>query len=140
MALLSGAAYLMKRPSRHAGIALLAFLLAACSGKKEEPMQTASLVLVHGRIHTLDPAVPDATALAVIGDRIAKVASDKEISALVGPGTRKIDLEGRTVIPGLIDAHLHLMGIGESVERLDLRGITSLEEVVFRVSEAASRT
>ena len=129
----------MSRPSRHTGIALLAFFLAACGGKNEDPMQTASLVLVHGRIHTLDPAVPDATALAVIGDRIAKVASDKEISALVGPGTRKIDLEGRTVIPGLIDAHLHLMGIGESVDQLDLRGITSLEEVVLRVSEAASR-
>jgi len=102
-------------------------------------MQTANLVLVHGRIHTLDPAVPDATALAVIGDRIAKVASDKEINSLVGPGTRKIDLEGRTVIPGLIDAHLHLMGLGRSVEELDLRGVASPEEAVLRVSEAASR-
>lgn len=102
-------------------------------------MQTANLVLVHGRIHTLDPAVPDATALAVIGDRIAKVASDKEINSLVGPGTRKIDLEGRTVIPGLIDAHLHLMGLGRSVEELDLRGIASPEEAIRRVSEAASR-
>ena len=131
----------MSRPFRFPGIgfALLAFLLAACGGKSEDSMQTASLVLVHGRIHTLDPAVPDATALAVIGDRIAKVASDKEINSLVGPGTRKIDLEGRTVIPGLIDAHLHLMGLGRSVEELDLRGIASPEEAVRRVSEAASR-
>ena len=129
----------MSRSSRIPGIAFLAFLLAACGGRSEEPMQTASLVLVHGRIHTLDPAVPDSTALAVIGDRIAKIASDKEISALVGPGTRKIDLEGRTVIPGLIDAHLHLMGIGRSLEELDLRGITSPEETVRLVSEAASR-
>ncbi|MCI0409709.1 MAG: amidohydrolase family protein, partial [Acidobacteria bacterium] len=122
MALLSGAATFMYRRSRMTGIALLVFLLVACGGKNEESMQTANLVLVHGRIHTLDPAVPDSTALAVIGDRIAKVGSDKEISALVGPGTRKIDLEGRAVIPGLIDAHLHLMGVGESIEALDLRG------------------
>jgi predicted amidohydrolase YtcJ len=129
----------MRCSSRTTGIALLAFLLAACSGKSEDSMQTANLVLVHGRIHTLDPAVPDSTALAVIGDRIAKVSSDKEISALVGPGTRKIDLQGRTVIPGLIDAHLHLMGLGRSLEELDLRGIKTPEEAVRRVSEAASR-
>jgi len=137
----SGAANLMSRPVRFPGIGfvLLIFLLAACGGKREDSMQTANLVLVHGRIHTLDPAVPDATALAVIGDRIAKVASDKEINSLVGPGTRKIDLEGRTVIPGLIDAHLHLMGLGRSVEELDLRGIASPEEAIRRVSEAASR-
>jgi len=131
----------MSHPFRIAriGIALLSFLLAACGGKREGSMQTADVVLVHGRIHTLDPAVPDSTALAVIGDRIAKVASDKEINSLVGPGTRKIDLEGRTVIPGLIDAHLHLMGLGRSVEELDLRGVASPEEAVLRVSEAASR-
>ena len=131
----------MSHPFRIAriGIALLSFLLAACGGKREDSMQTADVVLVHGRIHTLDPAVPDSTALAVIGDRIAKVASDKEINSLVGPGTRKIDLEGRTVIPGLIDAHLHLMGLGRSMEELDLRGIASPEETLRRVSEAASR-
>jgi Predicted metal-dependent hydrolase with the TIM-barrel fold len=100
MAALSGAAHLVNRSSRLTGIFLLALLLAACGGKSEDSMQTANLVLVHGRIHTLDPAVPDATALAVIGDRIAKVASDKEINSLVGPGTRKIDLEGAPSSPG----------------------------------------
>jgi len=128
----------MSRTIRPAGI-LLAALLAACGGKKEGLMQTASVILVHGRIHTLDPAVPDATALAVAGDRIAKVGSDKEINALVGPGTRKIDLENRTVIPGLIDAHLHLMEIGKALEQIDLRDIDSPEEVVRRIGEAAAQ-
>ena len=139
MARPSGAAILMIPTSRIPGIILLALLLAACGGKNEESMQTANLVLVHGQVHTLDPAVPDSSALAVIGDRVARVGTDKEITAMVGPGTRKIDLEGRTVIPGLIDAHLHLMGIGRSLEELDLREIATPEEAVRRVSEAASR-
>ena len=130
----------MNRASRVAGTLLLTLTLAACGGKNEDPMQTANLVLVHGRIHTLDPSLPECTALAVIGDRVAKVGSDKEISAMVGPGTHKIDLKGASVIPGLIDAHLHLAGIGRSMEELDLRGITSPDEAVRLVAEAAART
>ena len=127
----------MSRRISPAGVLVLGMLLAACGGRKEGPMQTANLVLVHGRIHTLDPAVPDGTALAIVGDRIARVGTDKEINGLVRPGTRKIDLEGLTVIPGLIDAHLHVMGIGRSLEQISLRDIASLEEVVRRIGEAA---
>ena len=122
-----------------AGWVLLAISLSACGGRVE-PMHTASLILTRGRIHTLDPARPEATAIAVSGDRILKVGSDKEIAALVGPGTRKIDLQGKTVIPGLIDAHLHLAGIGESLETLDLKGVATAAEAVKRVEEAAAKT
>src|SRR5262245_1901139 len=122
-----------------AGLVFAVFAFAACGGR-EEPMRTASLVLTRGRIHTLDPAHPEASAIAILGDRILKTGSDKEIAALMGPGTRKIDLQGKTVIPGLIDAHLHLAGIGEALENLDLKGIASPEEVVKRVEEAAART
>jgi predicted amidohydrolase YtcJ len=103
-------------------------------------MRTANLILTRGRIHTLDPARPEATAIAIVGDRILKVGSDKEIAALVGPGTRKIDLQGKTVIPGLIDAHLHLAGIGESLENLDLRGVATPAEALQRVGEAAAKS
>jgi len=103
-------------------------------------MRTATLILTHGKIHTLDPALPEATAIAIAGDRILKVGSDKEIAALVAPGTRKIDLQGKMVIPGLIDAHLHLAGIGEWLENLDLKGLATPAEAVKRVEEAASRT
>ncbi|HEU5181682.1 MAG TPA: amidohydrolase [Candidatus Polarisedimenticolia bacterium] len=103
-------------------------------------MRTASLILTRGKIHTLDPALPEATAIALAGDRILKVGSDKEIAALVGPGTRKIDLQGKTVIPGLIDAHLHLAGIGEWLENLDLKGLPTPVEAVKLVEEAAAKT
>ncbi len=115
-------------------------VIAACGGGKTgEPMQTADFVLIHGRVHTLDPAVPDGTALAVAGDRILRVGSDQEILSLAGPGTRKLDLKGRSVIPGLIDAHLHLAGIGKYLDQLDLRGVTSARAAAEKVAEAASR-
>jgi predicted amidohydrolase YtcJ len=129
----------MNRSPRIAA-ALLSVSLAACGGRNEDLMQTASLVLVHGRIHTLDPAHPDATALAVIGDRVAQVGTDADIGAMVGPGTRNIDLKGASVIPGLIDAHLHLAGIGRSMEELDLNGAASPDEAIRRVAEAAARS
>ena len=114
--------------------------LAACGGGADEvPMETADTVLLHGRIHTLDPAVPDGAAVAILGDRILRVGSDAEIQAHVGPRTRKIDLHGRSVLPGLIDAHLHLAGFGRRMEELDLGDTTSAEEIAARVAEAASR-
>ena len=67
----------------------------------------ADVVLLHGRIHTEDARRSVAQAIAVRGNTIAAVGSDEAITALVGPGTRLIDLHGRTVLPGIIDAHTH---------------------------------
>src|SRR5690242_2614891 len=67
----------------------------------------ADVVLLHGRIHTEDARRSVAQAIALRGNTIAAVGSDEAITALVGPGTRLIDLHGRTVLPGIIDAHTH---------------------------------
>lgn len=69
--------------------------------------QNADTVLLNGKIVTLDPASPAAEALAVRGGKIVAVGSSADIRALAGPDTRTIDLEGRTVVPGLIDSHMH---------------------------------
>jgi predicted amidohydrolase YtcJ len=123
-----------------AGLALVMTGLAGCGGAERKEMpKTADLLLVNGRIHTLDPAVPDGTAVAIAGDRIEKVGSDAEISALAGPGTKTVDLGGRAVIPGLVDAHLHLMGIGKSLSEMDLRGMTSAAQVAAKVAEASAQ-
>jgi predicted amidohydrolase YtcJ len=77
----------------------LTLLLAAAA--------VADLVLVGGRIHTMDGRDQPAEAIAVRGDRILAVGSNAEVRALAGPGTRVLDLGGRTVMPGLIDTHTH---------------------------------
>src|SRR5437868_1096054 len=66
------------------------------------------LVLFNGKVITMDSKLPQAEALAIRGERIMAVGSSKEIGALAGPDTEEIDLGGRTVIPGINDAHDHL--------------------------------
>jgi predicted amidohydrolase YtcJ len=81
--------------------------------------------------------MPIASALAVRGDRVVFVGSDIEAQALTGSATRVIDLRGNTVIPGIIDAHAHLLGLGTSLRRVNLVGAESYEEVIARVTEWA---
>ena len=98
----------------------------------------ADLVLTNGVVHTVDPARPRAEAVAVRGNRIVFVGGTVEARALVGPGTRVVDLRGRTVVPGFNDAHAHLLGIGFARLDVDLMGTRSYSEVVQRVAAAAA--
>ncbi|WP_313389446.1 amidohydrolase family protein, partial [Achromobacter aegrifaciens] len=74
----------------------------------------ADLVLRNGQIITMDPAAPRATALAIQGERIVAVGGDGDVEQHVGPATRQLDLQGRTVIPGLIDTHIHAIRGGQT--------------------------
>jgi predicted amidohydrolase YtcJ len=98
----------------------------------------ADLVLLHGRIVTLDPNLPEATALAVRADRIAAVGSDAEIQRLAGARTRRIHLRGKLVLPGFIDSHAHFLGVGDQLLQLDLREARTWDEIVALVARAAS--
>lgn len=99
--------------------------------------QTADLVVLGARIYTVNTAQPTASALAVQGTRIVAVGDD--LAAYISPQTRVIDAEGATIIPGLIDAHAHLAGLGQALEVLDLREASSIEEVTKLVREAAAK-
>lgn len=90
---------------------LRACALLACISMPAGAQQPADLVLTHGHIFTGDSTRPWAEALAIRSDRIQMVGSAVDIAKLAGAGTRTIDLGGRTVIPGLNDAHIHL-GLG----------------------------
>jgi len=100
----------------------------------------AELVLSGGNVITLDGAHPQASAIAVGGGRIVAVGEWSEIAPLVGPATRRIELAGRTVVPGLTDAHLHVEALGESLESLNLSGAATRAEAVKRVEEAGRAT
>src|SRR5580704_3026657 len=66
-------------------------------------------ILIHGHIYTGNPKAPWAQALAITGGRIDAVGTDKEISSRREAKTKVIDLQGRTVIPGIIDSHTHML-------------------------------
>jgi len=80
----------------------------------------ADLVLVGGSVTTINPARPTATAVAVRGGRIVAVGDEREVAALAGSRTRRIDLRGRTLLPGFIDAHCHPVMAGVDLMRCPL--------------------
>ena len=89
----------------NAFLVLAGVMLASATLGQERP----GTIFLNGKILTVDDTFSVAEALAVTGNRISAVGAGEEIEALVGTGTRVIDLEGRTVIPGLIDNHNHLI-------------------------------
>src|SRR5687767_13124340 len=73
---------------------------------------TADLIVFNGKIITVDERFTIAQAVAVRGNQIVAVGTSQDINRLAGPATRRIDLRGRSVIPGLIDNHMHLLRYG----------------------------
>ena len=79
----------------------------------------ADLVFRNGPIITVDDAQPDAEAVSVIGNRVARVGAHADVQDDIGPGTRVIDLGGRALLPGLNDNHTHPMAFGEQLGSID---------------------
>ncbi|PYT33225.1 MAG: amidohydrolase [Acidobacteria bacterium] len=124
---------LLAHPPRLALVCAAACVVGCAAGLP--PEMTSDLILTNGAVVTEDPARPGARAVAVRGDTIAAVGTDDDIVKLAGPKTRRIDLRGAMVVPGLIDAHGHVRSFGEELANLDLHGVASIEEVARRVRE-----
>ena len=98
----------------------------------------AHLVLTNGHIHTLDPQRPIVSAVAITDGRILAVGGDAEMKALLAPGGEWIDLQGRGVTPGLVDAHVHFQWYSLSLRQIDLFEVPSLAEALRRIGAAAA--
>lgn len=99
----------------------------------------ADLVLMDGNVLTMDLSQPSAEAIAVKKDRIAKVGTNKEISPWIGKTTKLINLQGRTVVPGLTDSHIHVGDFGKFLMWIDLKDVNSVEEMQRRIRERAQK-
>jgi predicted amidohydrolase YtcJ len=115
----------MKHLSTYFAIAALAPCVLGAQG-------TADVILTNGRIYTVDNARPIVSALAARRGRIVFIGSDAEAKALSSPTTQVIDLHGATVVPGIIDAHAHLLGLGDMLRRVNVAGSSSYQEVIDR--------
>lgn len=104
-------------------------------------MSTADLLLYGGQVLPLEPGRESMAhqALAIAGDRILAVGSNAEIVRLRGPATRELDLAGRTVVPGLIDAHAHMEREGLKTLRPSLAHARSIADVLAVVAAEARR-
>ncbi|MEM0938920.1 MAG: amidohydrolase family protein [Bacteroidota bacterium] len=107
---------------------------------KTEVIPIADLVFYNGPIYTMDEDKPTVEAIAINADTFLYVGSKKGIEPFIGLNTKEIDLEGKTLIPGLIEGHAHIMGVGYNLLNVDLREAKSYEEMVDMVAERASNT
>jgi len=101
----------------------------------------ADLILHNGRITTLDRQIPEAQAVAIRGGRFVAVGTDQELMARADAATKRIDLKGRRVIPGLIDSHMHIIrgGLNYNME-LRWDGVRSLADAMRMLRQQVDRT
>jgi hypothetical protein len=104
-----------------------------------QPPCTPETVIVNAKVHTVDPAMPGAEAVAVCGALIAKVGTTAEIKAMAGPKTRVIDAGGRLVVPGFNDSHVHLIDGANEIVGVDLRPAKSEQALVRLLREHAAK-
>jgi predicted amidohydrolase YtcJ len=120
--------------TRRLRIALVVMLAALSSSTLCGQPLKADTIFV-GNFLTLDPAHPQAEAMAVSAGRIVAVGSQASVEAFATSSTHKIKIDG-VALPGFADAHIHVEGVGEQLEQLNLRGL-SKQEILDKVAEAA---
>ena len=121
-------------------LTLLAATTAARGTAQAPAVAPADLVVTASRIYTVDPSRPLVQAIAIRGDRIVYAGPRLGARAITGPSTRVLDFPGRTIVPGLADAHGHLLELGFSLRVVDLTGTKSYDEVIARVVARAKTT
>ncbi|MCJ7628422.1 MAG: amidohydrolase family protein, partial [Longimicrobiales bacterium] len=126
------------RPKLAGILVLLVGLCTPWAGCTAPSGQTADLVLHNGKVVTVDAAVPDGEAVAVLDGKILAVGSNSEIDAYIGSDTEVIDLAGQLAIPGFIDSHVHFSGIGTAQLQLKLMEVANWDEVVEMVAAAVA--
>jgi hypothetical protein len=112
-------------------------ILCAATAAAQAPRDA---VLVNGHIYTLNDAKPTATALSILGGRIMEVGTDEAVLAAATAGTQVLDLGGKTVVPGFIDAHGHLLNLGLALSQLNVTGTASYQQIVDAVAARVAQT
>lgn len=109
---------------------LLALTVISAAGQNS----AADLILTNANVRTMDKANPRAEAVAVADGRITAVGTTKAIQALAGKATKIIDVQGKLVLPGFNDAHVHFMSIGNLFSSIDLSDAKTEAEVMTRIA------
>ncbi len=111
-------------------------LLAVSCGPDVQP---ADIVILGGKIYTVNDDQPLVEAVAIRGNKIELAGTEAEVRKYIGENTEMINLEGKTMTPGFIEGHGHFMGVGYNELNLDLMYVTSYDELVAKVKEAVDK-
>jgi hypothetical protein len=120
-------------------IAICGFLLATAFAQNSSK-PAADLIIENAKVWTVDPLLPAAQAVAVLGERIVAVGSNADAEAWRGPKTQVTDAGGKLLLPGFDDSHIHLVDGGSQLDRIQLNDASSPEEFARRIGERAKVT
>lgn len=120
-------------------LTLIALLIMSPSTRAQKTSIAPDLVIVNATVRTMDQRQPTAQAIAILGNRIVAVGSDKDIKKLAGPNTRTIDARKQLVLPGFNDSHVHFLDGGYQLASVDLRDANSPKEFADRIKSFAER-
>ncbi len=118
------------------GLILFCWLALSFSALAQIP---ADLVLLNGKIWTVNDKQPEAEAVAILGQRIVAVGANADIRKLIGKTTKVIDLQGKRAVPGFNDAHVHFLDGGAGLASVQLRDAKTPEEFRKRIGEFAAK-
>lgn len=121
-------------------VLLTVFTSVACSPGLAQAKPSADVIVTNARIWTVDKAKPQAEAMAILGQRIVAVGSATEVDTWHGPQTTIIDAQGKLLLPGFNDAHVHFVDGGEHLQEVQLKDAASPEEFAHRIGERAKIT
>ena len=120
-------------------ILIIFFFTMLINSGAQERNKKATLILYNGKIITMTKDIPQAEAIAVSNNKIIYVGSNAEALKMKDVRSALIDLKGATVLPGLTDAHMHLISLGQSLVKLNVTGTASKDEVIKKVKEEAMK-
>ncbi|MBL9050903.1 MAG: amidohydrolase [Tabrizicola sp.] len=102
-------------------------------------MTAAEMIITNAKVLTMDEARPLAEAVALGSGRILAVGGRPEVEALAGPATRVVDAGGRTLLPGFVESHLHLVLGGNELSQLQLGGVSGFEALAAAFRDYAAK-
>jgi len=119
------------------GLVIILFIGLLCIHAQQQ--EQAEMAVINGKIFTVSEKNPEVQAVAVKDGKILALGTDEEIKKHIGPSTQVLDVEGKLVVPGFIDAHCHLSYGGSTLSMLDLREAVSIkfiqEKIAARIKE-----
>jgi predicted amidohydrolase YtcJ len=116
-------------------IALLLVAVATVGQTQRKP--AADLIITGAKVWTVDKSAPSAEAVAILGDRIVAVGFNADVDLWRGPQTKIIDADGKLLLPGFNDAHVHFVSGGSQLDNVQLKDASSAEEFARRIGEKA---
>ena len=119
--------------------AVILFFLSCNSASENSSTETAELVINNAKVYTVNKNQPDAEALAVKDGKIIFVGNSTDVKKYIGDKTEVIDAKGQFVMPGFIEGHGHIHGLGASLINLNLMNVKNWDEIVAMVADAVKK-